>query len=403
VATDMAFTDFVTGYNGREIISLSDVITNLVPNTTYYYRVRAKGLGSTSANSNVITLTLLPLPAPVAIAPTINSAEQIVARWNAVTEANSYLLDIATDNIFTNILPSFNNFEVLGTSQVADLVDIRRNHFYRVRAKRGTAISVNSNIITANNGVNNGANICKITAYPLLSDMGVVIGSINFTYPSAASTLPNRIANTFLDIRFDITYTGTQITQAQLRQNSGAFPLYQTWFFTYDGAGNVASIRIENSSATFVELWTFAYNAQNRITSWRRYSDASGTVLIEERGYEYDAGAVNPKGSVNLTTMADEFDWVYDTRIHPFRLLSKDLAVMINYTTNTAPTPATPNPNYAHILPFLPMRNILNETFNPTATSQSFIYTYSTKGVANRRRLSTGGANPTYTFTGCSL
>ncbi len=403
VATDMAFTDFVTGYNGKEIISLSEVVTNLVPNTTYYYRVRAKGLGSTSTNSNVVTLTLLPLPAPVATAPTINSAEQIIARWNVVAEANSYLLDIATDNMFTTILPSFNNFEVLGTSQVADLVDIRKNHFYRVRAKRGTAISVNSNIITANNGVNNGANICKITAYPLLSSMGVVIGSINFTYPSAASTLPNRIANTFLDIRFDITYSGTQITQAQLRQNSGAFPLYQTWFFTYDGAGNVASIRIEDNTATFVELWTFTYNAQDRITSWRRYSDVAGTVLIEERGYEYDAGAINPKGSVNLTTMIDEFDWVYDTRINPFRLLSKDLAVMINYTTNTAPTPATPNPNYARILPFLPTNNILTETFNPTATSQSFIYTYSTKGVANRRRLSTGGANPMYTFTGCSL
>ena len=49
---------FVTGYNAKQITGQSTIssdITGLLPNTAYYYRVRAKSANSISANSNTIT------------------------------------------------------------------------------------------------------------------------------------------------------------------------------------------------------------------------------------------------------------------------------------------------------------------------------------------------------------
>lgn len=48
---------FVTGYNGLDVSGTSHLVSNLTPNTTYYYRVRALSGSCQSLNSNVITTT----------------------------------------------------------------------------------------------------------------------------------------------------------------------------------------------------------------------------------------------------------------------------------------------------------------------------------------------------------
>ncbi len=56
VATDLAFTSFVSGYEDKTVAGLTDSVTGLTTATTYYYRVRAVNLSGTSADSNVITV-----------------------------------------------------------------------------------------------------------------------------------------------------------------------------------------------------------------------------------------------------------------------------------------------------------------------------------------------------------
>lgn len=404
VATDPGFTTFVAGYNAKEIFGLDETLTGLSAGTTYYYRVRARGLGSFSNYSNVILLSTAPL-APVAISAVLTSSSRFTARWNPAGGATSYLLDVSTSNAsaaaFTaGILPDYNGLEIFTTTQLVNVPDMRVSYFYRVRAKVGASVSLNSNTITVNNGVNNGAAVCKLSSFQLLPNTA---NTVSFTYPSAASTLPSRITNTELDIRFDITYAGNKITQAELRQNSMGNPLYQTWIFTYDGANNVSTIRLNNAVGTFVELWAFTYDAGNKITNWRRSADVMGMTTLENREYSYAPGLLSPTGIANLTTAIDEYDLAYDTWASPFLLLSKDLAMMVNYTTTTKPTSATPDPSFINIFPFLPTRNITSEAYNPTATTNSYVYTRvnTSKNVAQTKRL--GATTATYTFTGCSL
>ena len=71
VATDSAFSAFVSGYNNLAVdyTVSSYVVTGLAAGTTYYFRVRAIGTGATSGNSNTVRVTTL---APYAAAFTLS-------------------------------------------------------------------------------------------------------------------------------------------------------------------------------------------------------------------------------------------------------------------------------------------------------------------------------------------
>ena len=58
VATDMSFTNFVSGYNGKDVgnVAIAEV-KGLDKTTKYYYRLRAYNAGGESGNSNTIELT----------------------------------------------------------------------------------------------------------------------------------------------------------------------------------------------------------------------------------------------------------------------------------------------------------------------------------------------------------
>jgi len=58
VATDVAFTSFVAGYNNLNVgLVTTYPVSGLSSGTTYYYRVRAYDVNGTSVSSNTITVT----------------------------------------------------------------------------------------------------------------------------------------------------------------------------------------------------------------------------------------------------------------------------------------------------------------------------------------------------------
>jgi hypothetical protein len=57
VATNAAFTSFVTGYNNKDVGNVTtSSVTGLTPGSIYYYRLRAYGSYGTGGNSNTITV-----------------------------------------------------------------------------------------------------------------------------------------------------------------------------------------------------------------------------------------------------------------------------------------------------------------------------------------------------------
>ncbi len=73
VATDAAFTSFVSGYNDRSVGNVTTfAVTNLSPVTTYYYRLRSLRTGVESTNSGTQTVTTA-VGAPTVGSPSFSS------------------------------------------------------------------------------------------------------------------------------------------------------------------------------------------------------------------------------------------------------------------------------------------------------------------------------------------
>jgi predicted outer membrane repeat protein len=91
VATDSAFTDYVTGYASRDVGNTTSAsVTGLTTGVTYYYRVRALNANGGSGYSNIITATTAP---PITVVPVITSATAISVE---VDQPFSYI--ITADN-----------------------------------------------------------------------------------------------------------------------------------------------------------------------------------------------------------------------------------------------------------------------------------------------------------------
>jgi phosphodiesterase/alkaline phosphatase D-like protein len=155
VATDNSFTNFVSGYNNKDVGNVLNYnVTGLTAGTSYWYRIRAyKTPGGQSANSNVINVITVP-PNPVAIDETNVQATSFQANWNASTGSTGYELDVATNSTFTNFVSGYEDLNVgyVLNKSVTGLTP-GTDYWYRIRAFNGSGTSSNSNAIQVTTSV----------------------------------------------------------------------------------------------------------------------------------------------------------------------------------------------------------------------------------------------------------
>lgn len=95
----------------------------------------------------VVTVPELTVDAPVATAATSITAMSFTANWEAVEGIDIYLLDVSTNENFTDFVEGYENMNVATTSQIVEDLDANTTYYYRVFAAGNGIISESSNII----------------------------------------------------------------------------------------------------------------------------------------------------------------------------------------------------------------------------------------------------------------
>lgn len=145
VSTVNTFASFVAGYNALNVGNVLTYNITGLANATYYYRVRAYNGNCISANSNTITYATAVIPGTVtSLTGTAGICTEFIARWNTLTGATSYLLDVSTVNTFASFVSGYNALDV-GNVTNYDVTGLNPNtqYYYRLKGKSGCGISAN--------------------------------------------------------------------------------------------------------------------------------------------------------------------------------------------------------------------------------------------------------------------
>jgi len=143
VSTDASFSSSAAHHHG--IGGTSTFISGLNGNTEYFYRVKALFSGNNgSAFSNTISVLTL-LGPPIATDESELTSSSFKANWLPVSGVSDYLLFVSKDNPPTEFV--LNGKEVTGTSEVVEGLDGNTPYYYYLKAKDGSNVSEESNII----------------------------------------------------------------------------------------------------------------------------------------------------------------------------------------------------------------------------------------------------------------
>jgi phosphodiesterase/alkaline phosphatase D-like protein len=307
VATDNSFTNYLTGYNNKDIINAtSDSVGGLTANTIYYYRVRASNSGGSSANSGTITVTTLanpPLPPVCTSASAINQTS-FAANWNSSATASGYRLDVSPDNSLTTFVTGYNNKDV-GNVTNASVTGLSLNtvYYYRVRAYNSGGTSDNSNIVSVTTLLNAPTQPSAPTA-----TSATVITQTSFT---ARWNTSSTSSGYYIDVSISSTFTtflsgysNKYIGNVTSTAVTGLSPK-STYYYraraynTYGTSGNSNSITVTtlpNPPATPSGLTASSCNDQVTLT-WSANTEAD---FLRYR--IYGGNSANPTTLIDSTT-----------------------------------------------------------------------------------------------------
>lgn len=145
VASDENFNTILPDYPVQITNSYQPSYVVEVPAARYFYRVKVLYAADESEYSNVITV-----PMPTQASPADNiSSDGFRANWLPADGVSEYLLDVAEDAQFSNILGSYNGLSV-GTATNYEVTDLNdgTEYFYRLRVVYDSDTSQVSNTMS---------------------------------------------------------------------------------------------------------------------------------------------------------------------------------------------------------------------------------------------------------------
>ena len=300
VSTSSAFSSYVTGYQNVVVSGSSLLVTGLVSNTKYFYRVRAVNASGTSPNSNSVSCTTYTNPT-VALSATNVTTNEFTANWSSVSGATHYLLEVALTNSFNPLVYAYNGVTVTGTSRVI-IASPNTTYYYRLRAVNATGPSSNSNVKS-------------VVTLPLAPQAlpSIAIGSSSFTANWSAMT---GITNFLLDVSTSSTfdtfitgYNGLSVTGTS-RVVSG-LTAQKTYYYRLR-AVNAGGVSLFSNTVVGASLDKNFIKA-TQVSKASIVNDAQISALgMQDRtiAYEYFDGLGRPEQKVQMQVTANGFDLV---------------------------------------------------------------------------------------------
>jgi phosphodiesterase/alkaline phosphatase D-like protein len=280
VATDNAFTHYVPGLQNLNVgTALQKSVSSLLPNTTYFYRVRAVNNSSTSGNSGTIAVTTLSgsLGAPTATAATFVTPNSFVANWNPLATALGYIIDVSTNSAFTSYLAGWQAADQ-GNATVAVLAGLKPNttYYYRVRAYNLTGTGPNSSIIPV-----------KTLQSPPAAPTAIAATSISATGFTARWTAATNATGYRLDVSTNSLFTGfvpgyqdLNVSNVTSKAVTGLAPgtvyLYRVRAYNSTGpSDNSGSVAVTTLPAAPVSLPATAISTNSFVANWSEVDSAN--------------------------------------------------------------------------------------------------------------------------------
>ncbi len=391
VALNAGFTDLVAGYNGQ-IVSKTDlslVVTGLEPGQTYYYRVRSGRFGVTSDYSSTISVMTTELPAPAVQAATNQQVYHFMANWQEVTGADKYLLYVATDNTFTNVLSSYNGKEVLGNFHEVTGLDPYTTYYYRLKSKQSNAESEFSGVATVNAVIGSGCAIAE-------RDFGS-LGKETYTYTGGMlSAIKLYDGSNALVVDHQITYSGALI-QRVVTDSIDAIKQDRVWEYvyeTYNGSENrVKEILMkQTTTGPLIGKIHFSYTtpSTNQLSTIRYRNLPANTIerresfTISSTQITVSDSSATSSGLAKRLTLEDKF--------HTESMLPSDVALLLF-------NPTEPGNGF---LPFIPDQRPTYYEYDLQGSSKAYAYPYAniSKGIPSRIQANGGVPRIDYSFSG---
>ena len=202
--------------------------TNLMADTTYYYRVSALNPTGTSAISNVVNDTTIPA-APTGVAATEASATEIDITWSAVPDATNYKIERSPDGTAWTTL-TLNPALTSSSVRYADTgVTSGATFYYRVSAIDASGTSVASSV----------AHTQSVPGTPTLTPTVTSASQISLVWTTVANAT-SYILQRSTDGGFTWTGAVTQATLSYVDSNLAADTAYKYRVEANDASGSGA-------------------------------------------------------------------------------------------------------------------------------------------------------------------
>ncbi len=327
IAEDSLFRTILPAYNAYAINAEHITFSDLSPGKTYFVRVRSYGFSSYSEYST-LEVSTTGLAAPTNISVQDRMLKQFTLGWDEMKGAESYLLDVATDADFTDLVTGYVQKEVFSGSIAVTGLSAESVYYIRLSSKHKDMLSNPSEPVEVPAAL---PQACTITErswddgwterYQYNNGLLVQIEGDS----AGMSTSRYR-----WDIQWN-TNGAPDLVERYIADAGGTMLLSETWEYAYT-AGKWSSLHRKDAASTTLELIQLGYNTSEQLTTVNSFADAAATVPNYQENYAYQGGMITEAYKETSELVRT---WKYSNYYYPENLFTKELHVLLrNPATN---------------------------------------------------------------------